>query len=150
MTGRQLRKRSDLDFDLNWAREERAYAEDWGTAPVVDVGLLRKAVDWVREQDALPWWDSAWAQGEWAADVSGERSCGTAYCVAGYIASMHGTVRTDGSSAVVTEDGNWAHIPTYAREKLGITERESNVLFHAANSCADIEYIASRLAGEEI
>lgn len=74
---------------------------------MIDVPLLRKAVEWVEEQEALPPRQREWRQSVWrgvafrpagivqgplqaARVVSGGRSCGTTYCVAGYIAEMTG------------------------------------------------------------
>lgn len=137
-------------------RTARLRREDLGSnAPVVDVARLRKAVEWVREQAALPTEQSAWYQGLWAARGSYiDRDCGTAYCVAGYVAQLSGEVvfNGDGESGEVYDPatGNVFAIDEAAKDLLGLLEEEANALFNPSNTLADVEYVAGRLAGEEL
>ena len=73
----------------------------------VNIPLLRKAVEWVEQQEKLPEWAREWDQEHWVSekqwaqldhlaavecgDESAEKyapHCGTAYCVAGYIGQL--------------------------------------------------------------
>lgn len=143
--------RCELASLLRYADEERRELSD--QVPEVNVPLLRKAVEWVREQAALPRRQSAWYQGNWA--IAGEelgRECGTAYCVAGYVAQLSGEVVTMGGSwpRLVDDDGQDLAISEYAQAQLGLVTDEADALFAAANGLEDVEWVASQLAGEEL
>lgn len=54
-----------------------------------NVDLLTQAVEWVEWQDTLPNRKQEWYQGAWATEKqSNDGYCGTAYCMAGYIAEQ--------------------------------------------------------------
>lgn len=56
-----------------------------------DIGLLRKAVEWVETEAAKPFWDREWYQGTWRQTRPyAKKACGTTYCVAGYICEVTG------------------------------------------------------------
>lgn len=122
----------------------------------LNVPLLRKAVEWVEEQAALPEEQSEWYQGTWR--VSGDildRSCGTAYCMAGYI----GQLLDERYKESQTVDG--MHVADFAGEALGLDTPDVDAtylgvgvighafqpLFHASNTVEDIRRIAEELAG---
>lgn len=136
--------RNLLRWGLRAAHDER---EALGSeAPVIDVPMLRKAVEWVREQAALPIEQSAWFQMSWweHGNEIGRSECGTAYCVAGYVTQMMkghdwllGTTRESSISGT-------------AQEVLGLTETEAEALFDGHNTLADIEYVTETLAGEKL
>lgn len=122
----------------------------------LNVPLLRKAVEWVEEQAALPEEQSEWYQGTWRVDGEMlDRSCGTAYCMAGYI----GQLLDERYRESQTVDG--MHVADFAGEALGLErpgpgEMLAGVgsmghafqpLFHASNTVEDIRRIAERLAG---
>lgn len=133
----------------------------------VNVSLLRKAVEWVEEQDKLPEIDREWVQGGWVtgpwnmaynlvyeavplrrhefAELANklEPHCGTAYCVAGYIGQMH--------DARYAKADNVGGVPVaeYAEKLLGI-EGLDHDLFEGTNTAADIRRIAEKLAGEKL
>lgn len=108
--------------------------------PGVNIPLLRKAVEWVETEAMKPVEESAWYQP--GIVTSGDRirrSCGTAYCVAGYMAMVEtGQDRPDDAIDV-------------AVKALGLPSIDDiQGLFWADNSAADIRWIAERLAGEPL
>lgn len=122
----------------------------------LNVPLLRKAVEWVEEQAALPEEQSAWYQGTWMVNAELlERECGTAYCMAGYI----GQLLDERYRESQTVDG--VHVADFAGEALGLERPDAGELmggvgsmghafqplFHASNDATDIRRIAERLAG---
>jgi len=150
----------------------------------VNVPLLRKAVEWVEEQDKKPEIESEWYQGEWMvsdrqyawrmasegvaeyrdamyarneylsydeqkklvelASYWLENSCGTAYCVAGYVAQMH----EPGFQTAHQVRGE--SIENYARKKLGLSQDQADQLFSGGNDAADVRMIAEFIAGEKL
>jgi hypothetical protein len=109
--------------------------------PDINIPLLRKAVEWVEEQDAKPEAESAWMQAG-TVIVHPERfgrTCGTAYCLAGYIAAM-----------VTGQERPQEPIST-AVEALGLDDAFAvQGLFWGDNNAADIRWIAEQLAGEPL
>lgn len=133
-----------------------------------NIPLLRKMVEWVEEQDQLTE-NREWYQGNWVAvDLNGmpvnwwadwEQAaglhkvdyCGTAYCVAGKVAEMHGWESVEGSSRIYNKaTGAFSGVGTVARELLGLTETQSHLLFAASNTAADIRRVAETIAGEKL
>lgn len=117
--------------------------------------LLRKAVEWAESEARKPQADSEWYQDHFA--VSGEaigRSCGTAYCIAGWIAHQAGSHRIELDS--IDGDGS----AMVAQELLGITHEDAwcggfyeGGLFAAGNSIEDVRLVAETIArryGEEL
>lgn len=104
----------------------------------INIPLLRKAVEWAEAEAALPVAQSAWFQP--GVVTPGEqigRSCGTAYCIAGYIAMIEtGEVRP-GIEAV-----------SIAFDALG-TE-DVGGLFWADNTIEQVREYAEALAGERL
>jgi hypothetical protein len=111
--------------------------------PQPDVPLLRKAVEWMQAQAALPEKECQWVQGQWVipAETIG-RECGTCYCVAGYVASLTGEVHT----RTQTMAGSHEHVWQRAQHALGLTEYEADWLFQGGNDLADVQRIAGRIA----
>lgn len=134
----------------------------------VNVPLLRKAVEWVEEQDKLPLIDRVWNQGDWVTAAARrarqlligvpiedrpevaeqiEPHCGTAFCVAGYIGQMHD------ERYIKSQTVDGVHVSVYAADLLGLdyTNYDGEALhelFSGANSAYDIRQIAEELAGE--
>jgi hypothetical protein len=139
--------------------------------PQPNIPLLRKAVEWVEEQEALPWIDRNWWQGDYYVDplfwatimvctsangkyrtASAQRRaaqlvaphCGSAYCVAGKIgADLDERYAT---SQVV--DG--VHVAAVAREALGLDDGQAQLLFAGSNKAADIRRLAEEFAGQPL
>lgn len=141
-----------------------------------DVALLRKAVEWVQEQDRLgrESREREWDQGTWARGVAGyvadgvkvlgvrylpvDVSCGTACCVAGKICLVSGdrfvTSKKGGMrpgqlvhvEQVVGPDGWVWTIMERARALLGITELEAAKLFASNNDAANVLRLARSIA----
>lgn len=106
----------------------------------LNLPLLRKAVEWATAEAARPQVESEWFQGHYR--TAGEdlgRSCGTAYCIAGWVN------HSDGHPAL----GDWMH----AADLLGISHvdawGDTNVrtgLFESHNTIEDVRRIAERIA----
>lgn len=144
-----------------------------------NIPMLRKYVEWVEEQDALPVFQREWEQGTWALSPEAIKRegkvlqrrkeeghsfygyrhrlleryeanvCGTAYCVAGRI-----TADTygpcDEEGEFYDQNGNEVDPSVYAREVLGLSWPQAETLFDADNSAADIRRLAERYAGERL
>lgn len=137
------------------------------TEKTVDIPLLRKGLEWVEEQEALPVERRRWNQGQYvvswrffldtrltrrafdAAATQPETAalldCGTACCFAGYIAQEAEPGFTEKS----IEYQN-----TYARDvavdHLGITDGQARSLFDGDNSAAAVRRICEEIAGEPL
>jgi len=128
--------------------------------PELDLPLLRKAVEWVQEQAKRPSGEREWIQGAWR--VSG-LECGTAYCVAGYVANICGS-QWMGDEYLAPEPGDplgpclpdeteVTRVSDRAQKLLGLTRFEANGLFYAENGVEAILLIARDIAadrGEEL
>lgn len=115
------------------------------TEPIVNIPLLRKAVEWVEEQDALPEDTRQWMQDVWGLseddrlmEYGHSVGCGTAYCVGGKIAEDAGI---DWSIQAA------GHV---AGDLLGLTGLQADELFEPGNTAADIRRIAESIAGERL
>lgn len=130
----------------------------------INVPLLRKAVEWAEAEAAKPKELCRWMQSlyicpspadletltpEQLAQLGGrdcvttashgkDASCGTCFCVAGWIA--------------FELEGNMSYQSTYdiARKALGLTGREASDLFDACNSIEQVREIAEEIAGEKL
>lgn len=130
----------------------------------VNIPLLRKAVEWVESQAALPGAEREWHQEIWfisAEDTHlytawGKRlaeqalpSCGTACCVAGWVASQEEPlIYHHQSNMYYNRKGEEPAIA--AARLLGLTDSQADHLFSASNSAADIRRIAEGIAGETL
>lgn len=125
-----------------------------------DIPLLRKAVEWVEEQDKRPFDQREWDQNAWKRRP--QAGCGTAYCVAGYIAEVvdgkkmvqHDCVDMDEGTTLDQRrrgfDPDLVHVSNYARWRLGLTQAQANSLFAGSNTAADIRRLAEDFAGERL
>jgi hypothetical protein len=118
-----------------------------------DIPKLRKYVEWVEYQERLPVVDREWEQKHyvWTRDdaetirrlnIEGplcvERSCGTAYCVAGKVQFDE----TGSENSSTAED--------YAMKALGLDFTQAHCMFQAGNDAADIRRFAEEIAGERL
>lgn len=130
----------------------------------VNIPLLRKAVEWA-EAEAAKTEDCHWYQGSWAQDATNFRilredfpqrygnlaTCGTAYCIAGHVAaSIAGEENIDLCQFMVNVEGNEVAIPDFAKEQLGLGDRQADRLFNGGNSIEDVRRIAEQIAGEKL
>ncbi len=116
------------------------------TAPIVNIPLLRKAVEWVEAQAALPIEDREWDQMVYrTTGAQVQRSCGTVMCVAGYVADISG-VEWAAPDDYMTIDGEAAD--TVAERLLGLPP--DHRLFGGDNTVADVRRIAEGIAGERL
>ena len=108
--------------------------------PAPNLPELRKAMEWVEEQAALPEEDSQWFQGDyvrWGSSIG--RTCTSAYCVAGFVASQrlsHYEMIVMGPDAV----------DRLATEVLGLTQRERSALFNGSNDLREVRRVATAIA----
>jgi len=130
----------------------------------VNVPLLRKAVEWVESEVAKPWEIREWDQEDWVSDSHRDPEfrqyaeskdlnikaahCGTAYCVAGYIAQLHNPVFEKNEMALI--DGNRVHSSDYAARLLGLDDQQAHRLFYGGNSAERVREVAEELAGERL
>lgn len=121
--------------------------------------LLRKGVEWVEEQDALPFEQRSWHQACWwispehHAVMTGlkAKDCGSAYCLFGYLANITGQewdAATAGMLGARLKSGRT--VESYVRDLLDLDDQEAEELSRAGNSAADIREVAERLAGERL
>lgn len=118
--------------------------------------LLRKAVEWAESEARKPQRESEWCQRYFA--TSGQalgRDCGTAYCIAGYVAEQAGL-----QVGVYHIDGD--NEAKAAQDLLGIDDhdawgdswgRDGTGLFSSGNTIEDVREIATEIAekyGEEL
>jgi hypothetical protein len=131
----------------------------------VNIPLLRKAVEWAEVEAAKPPELREWEQNWWVltpeerakrreyAEESGDPDyyapfevaayykapeCGTAYCIAGFVAAHEGS----------TETG--MRVQDVACDALGIYTQEAEALFASQNTIADVRRIAEEIAGERL
>lgn len=124
---------------------------------IIDVPLLRKAVEWVEAEAQKEWRDREWIQGSWfMVRESDTGFCGTACCVAGWVAMQDESVTMEvgpygePTDRVTTSGGHTMHVAEYARDRLGLEEWEADVLFSGANDAEDIRHLAEQFVGDEL
>lgn len=140
-----------------------------------NIPLLRKAVEWVEEQDKLPEIDSQWNQSSWVksalskgldllyldaeeryfSGIDGDQRynmaqqvaahCGTAYCVAGYVGQL-----LEPKYEKSIEPNGLPHVSEFARNALGLDEVQAENLFASHNDAEDVRYFAEQIAGEKL
>jgi hypothetical protein len=122
-------------------------------APVPNIPLLRKAVEWAEAEAAKTDGPCMWNQAIWATPTD----CGTTYCIAGYVCATTSDPRIVVSHEDVWPelyvDGEWAPWSETAQAQLGLTHDEAEALFLDAQDLpavrAAAESIAAR-AGERL
>lgn len=137
---------------------------------MVNVPLLRKAVEWVEEQDklAVSGHRSEWAQDQWMAyrtddgllvdgvfvddatkaelhRLAERGECGTAYCVAGYVGQL-----LDESYKYTWSPDGLPAVDDFAERALGLTTNQADLLFGGVNTADDVRRIAEEIAGEKL
>ena len=133
--------------------------------------LLRKGVEWVEEQDALPIVDRTWHQGSWwmskrrregylreiarkgTCHVSEQqvKDCGTAYCLFGYLADITGQEWDEDSAGFLgSRLKSGKSVSTYIARLLDLDAEEAEELSRAHNTAADIREVAEQIAGERL
>lgn len=122
----------------------------------VNIPLLRKAVEWVEQQDSLPEEKREWMQSTYVARESyrvnilrHKTGCGTAYCVAGYIGAMVDP-RFDIVDWAEQTDGSQVHVSDVAQKSLGLTDSQAGQLFYYGNGSRQIRTLAEKFAGEKL
>lgn len=124
---------------------------DTGPRPQLNVALLRKATDWVKEQAALPDERREWYQRTWRGPGEDSlRTCGTTYCMAGYVCEVSGLEWVHPAehdyAELVYLDGETTNAAVAARRLLGLTELESELLFAGSRESDSIVELAESIA----
>ena len=119
----------------------------------VNIPLLRKEVEWVEEQDKLPYTVREWNQRVYVEplfdtslnnanrkrqELGMANHCGTAYCVAGHIGAQLDKRFARDSSIVVTKDDPL--VQYLGEEYITALNREGTVLVH-------VEHVATKALG---
>lgn len=125
---------------------------------------LRKIVEWVEEQDALPETDREWQQVGWLdnsamraatqlARASGDLAtvatmfdCKTKACVCGRLAIENGATIETGASSFLDIRFDGLDPYSYGQRELGITYDEASNLFDAFNTAPDVRRDAETIA----
>lgn len=140
--------------------EDEFYNED--VAPTPNVALLRKAVEWVEAEAALPMTQRQWEQGSWfrPREVEATNFCGTACCVAGWVGLNSDEVQPQVEQDVYGNDrytdrveypsGLVVHVSDYAQHALGLTDAQADRLFAGGNTATVIREVAEQIAGEPL
>jgi hypothetical protein len=110
------------------------------TAPAaehgVNVPLLQQVLDHITDQPAR------WDQGVW---------CGTACCLAGHAAQLSGWEPVPGvDDPLVRKGKRVAPVPTVARNLLGLSGREGDLLFDGSNKLRDLWNLAAAFTEGQI
>lgn len=148
------------------ARQQvRAPWTERGNLKDPNIPLLRKYVEWVETQAALPLLDREWLQSYYVLDPEshvrykkerlaeqGEKvflkdlrpTCGSAFCVAGRIAADHDP-RYAKNDVI-----NGVHCADVAMKLLRISHEDAMSLFRGQNTATDIREIAEDIAGERL
>ncbi len=127
--------------------------------PVPNRDSLLALKAWAREEDnkRLAGKPSEWDQshyfnttgGSWAPGVKDFPTCGMACCIAGKTGLLAGYQPVfkgnESFSMTVKIDGEDRDVDEFAREYLGLTWGQANVLFDADNKISDIEKIIDRI-----
>lgn len=120
-----------------------------------NIPLLRKAVEWVEAQDQLPVQTREWRQEDFVAPehervnyYGHDVGCGTAYCVAGWVAAqVHPELEHRYFARV---NGEVLYSDDVAMQQLGLDAEQAGVLFSPNNSAADVRKTAEWIAGERL
>ena len=137
------------------------------STPVVNVALLREAVEWAEAEWEKGYSYSRWHQAEWishSGDIHGfftkdenfegpkDPSCGTCFCIAGYVVSTQYevTVPSGVGPLFVSSKGQVVNEMREATALLGLDETQARRLFAGSNSIQDIRQIAEEIAGQPL
>ncbi len=128
--------------------------------PEVNIPLLRKAVEWVESQAVLPRATRQWRQQSWVVNEETRRTlfghargCGTAYCLAGWIASQTNPHLANTDLYHDPETDTYISSQGVALDALGLTLPPgalNHPLFGYNNTARDIRRIAEKIAGEKL
>lgn len=129
---------------MNATRRYGAPNYDPEALPPLDVPLLEKAREWVTLQAGLPEDEREWQQDDWVQPAS----CGTAFCVAGYVGSIiAGEALDHHTQEVALSNGEFVHVSLFAQYWLGLPEQHTD-LFSASNDAEDINDIVNMILGD--
>lgn len=129
-----------------------------------NIPYLRKMVEWVETEaertEDREWYQATWmSPGQEAQIDFGQQIdfCDTACCVAGKVALLEGWrpqtyngSPSSGFTGNVIRGDETRHASHVAREVLGLTMDQADVLFEASNTASDIREIAEEIAGERL
>lgn len=121
----------------------------------VNVPLLRKAVEWVEAEAAKPpevrdWYQAAWVNNWNSVDAAtGVHTCGTTYCVAGYVGQLVDPVYADDAWGHQWEPDvdERVHVSKVAQAALGLNDDQARALFNASNTATQVRTLAESFVG---
>jgi hypothetical protein len=144
----------------------------------VNIPLLRKAVEWVEEQDKLPEAEREWDQTTWASarftnpndpdSIYDERMLGSGdyymswdeiqklaeqrglKCGTAYCVAGWIGQQTDSAYKLSWNPPGKLPVDDFAADVLGLTAEQADELFDEDNSAADVRSIAEGIAGEKL
>lgn len=118
----------------------------------VNIPLLRKAVEWAEAEAAKPvgdWFQPLTVVPREEREQLGlgvAEGCGTAYCIAGYIAA----ITTGLDNPYDSPDLKGRSICDFASEQIGIERDAASALWSMSNTIADVRRVAEQFAGERL
>lgn len=123
----------------------------------VDSALLRKTLEHITAHPHQ-WDQEVWVRRRTEEDAkflafayrAPETECGTAYCLAGYVALADGRIDTGsldpGQTWSITKDG--VPIDVYARDRLGLTLVQADRLFNSLNDLYSLWGLAAEFTAD--
>lgn len=152
--------RKAVEFAEASAARQLTYEQALGTEYEGDDELYFKS-----DPNELTWNQSNWSMLKSRVVDSTEQAtlehCGTAYCIAGFVASqepgytveLNSTPLNDNSGRFFVDlreyiDGNPFSHSQVAREALGLSVYDADALFSGSNSISEVRTIAEKIAGE--
>lgn len=110
--------------------------------PTPNIPLLRKAVEWAEAEAAKTDGTCLWVQQSYIT----ETACGTAYCIAGYVAAVSPEVTIPSTWSFPQMGGREVPYHEVGQTLLGLTTDEAYDLFDALNTIYDVRETAEEIA----
>lgn len=116
---------------------------------MINFDLLDRVLEWIEFEQEEGVTDLFWDQNVWITSEA-ENSCGTACCVAGYIALSSGEYISRNLDLVYPAHGPAVSISEFAKKKLGLTDFKAELLFNAGNDLARLKKLRNEFKESEV